>query len=305
MVSAATSSSSTPPLHVLQQPIKKSGTLQTTKKKKKMEACLFLGMVPIGVLTGLYLLVVTAMMMTMFESHPPHQSLLRNPANDISYNNTKNAVPQHEHQQNKNAAHPRIPSRQMELLSTMQQGCVATADVVGNLGPPSTVLADADDNTDWLKHRWQTASNMHGTAIPGTHWLRLTWPHVVELHSVVLHWETAFADRYAIQIWDDGNSSSSSNNNRWTTVLEAPKDIVQTTKSGHSPGVPATVQDAPLHVIQTLSNFQQGRPPTTTSLRILMDHPGVHKGWGLSLWEVQVFGRRLEGALVPPVETTN
>ena len=159
-----------------------------------MEACLFLGMVLIGVLTSLYLLVVTAMMMTMFESHPPHQTPLRNPANDISYSNTKNAVPQHEHQQNKNAAHPRITSRQMELLSTMQQGCVATADVVGNLGPPSTVLADADDNTDWLKHRWQTASNMHGTAIPGTHWLRLTWPHVVELHSVVLHWETAFDD---------------------------------------------------------------------------------------------------------------
>ena len=311
MIGPAATTSLTSPLHVPQQPTSnKNGSTQTIKYKKKMKKKayhLFLGMGLLAILTSLYLLAVTIMMMTMFEPQPSHQSKLRN-----LVNNNKNAdlpQPQQHHPRKPDVTRPPPSPPPRELLSSIQHGCVATADVVGNLGPPSTVLADADDNTDWLKHRWQTASNLHGTAIPGTHWLQLTWPHIVELHSVVLHWETAYADRYAIQIWDDrpnaNNNNNSSNQNHWTTVLEAPQAIVQTTKSGHSPGVPASVQDAPLHVIQTLSEFLPEQAPATTALRIWMEYPGVHKGWGLSLWEVQVFGKLVVGeALIPNVNIT-
>ena len=198
------------------------------------------------------------------------------------------------------------------MLSTSLAGCVATADVLGNLGPPSAVLVDANDNTDWLKHRWQAASDMHGTAIRGPHWLQLTCPAAtpVELHSMDLDWEAAFANQYKIQILrpypsnnrSSNNNNSSNGNNDWTTVLEAPNDIRHTVTSGISPGVKQTPNQpvVPLHVVHTLNDFPFDPPPsktttstttTTTALRILMDHPGAHPAWGVSLWQVKVYGR--------------
>jgi hypothetical protein len=53
-----------------------------------------------------------------------------------------------------------------------------TTDVRGNLGPPSVMIQETP-GTDWLKDRWQAASDMHGTAIPGVHWVMLEFPSPV------------------------------------------------------------------------------------------------------------------------------
>jgi len=181
----------------------------------------------------------------------------------------------------------RMPaSAPIELLSTVEMGCTATADVRGNLGPASTVL---NDGTDWIKDRWQAASNMHGKAIQGEHWVVLEWKSAtagVEIHSIVLDWEAAFADNYQVQIQpltDNGGATD-----EWTTVLEAPRDIVHTEKKGQSPGVKDP--QVPLHVVHTLKELDGPPFPTTRLLRILINHPS-QTGWGVSLWRVLVYGR--------------
>ena len=55
----------------------------------------------------------------------------------------------------------RLPDSAVELCAS---GCVARCDVRGNLGECGVILNRGDD---WLKDRWQAASDMGGTAIPG------------------------------------------------------------------------------------------------------------------------------------------
>ena len=50
-----------------------------------------------------------------------------------------------------------------ELLSA---GATVTTDTRGNLGPGSVITQKVQGN-DWLKDRWQAASDMHGSAIAG------------------------------------------------------------------------------------------------------------------------------------------
>eukprot|EP00961_Rhodomonas_salina_P057788 776565-Rhodomonas_salina.1 len=51
----------------------------------------------------------------------------------------------------------------------LSEGKPATSDVRGNLGAAQTVTSSKMD--DWLKDRWQAASDMSGTPIEGR-WLR-------------------------------------------------------------------------------------------------------------------------------------
>jgi hypothetical protein len=52
----------------------------------------------------------------------------------------------------------------------LSAGAAVTTDTRGNLGPPE-VMTQAVPGTDWIKDRWQAASDMGGTAIPGEHWV--------------------------------------------------------------------------------------------------------------------------------------
>jgi len=185
------------------------------------------------------------------------------------------------------------PPIQLQLLSTPEFGCTSTADVRGNLGPASVVL---NNHTNWLKDRWQAASNMHGKAISGPHWVQLEWKQQqVEIHSLTLDWEAAFADQYDVQVWrnlttgnqDDREYGNHRSDKNWMTVWTAPRDILRVQTSGHSPGVKDP--KVPLHVVHTLA-AQQRQPVPTTALRILIRQPSV-TGWGVSLWQVQVYGR--------------
>ncbi len=107
--------------------------------------------------------------------------------------------------------------------------CNVTTDVRGNLGPASVLIQN--QTTDWIKDRWQAASDMHGTNIHGPHYVQLDWSYVwvvvngqevklrgtvtatdaipksgalnVIIRRVVLDWEAAYSDNYDIQIWND------------------------------------------------------------------------------------------------------
>ena len=74
-----------------------------------------------------------------------------------------------------------------------------TSDTRGNLGPCSVVVQDPP-GTDWIKDRWQAASDMGGTAIPGVHYVALDFHRTVLAHTVHLDWETAFSGNLRICI---------------------------------------------------------------------------------------------------------
>ena len=60
-----------------------------------------------------------------------------------------------------------------------------TSSARGNLGP-SSVLNQDPPGKDWLKDRWQAASDMGGTAIPGCHWVKLDFSRLLEvLHAIL------------------------------------------------------------------------------------------------------------------------
>eukprot|EP00980_Cylindrotheca_fusiformis_P004612 scaffold982_cov139-Cylindrotheca_fusiformis.AAC.25 len=125
----------------------------------------------------------------------------------------------------------------------------ATSDVRGNLGPPSVVIQEVP-GTDWIKDRWQAASNMHGTAIKGAHWVELDFGTEIVVDKIVLDWEAAYADEYRLEgsllepatvegeLWTlfDGTNASH-------------QSLRSTVKSGQSPGVKTKT---PLHVVHTI-----------------------------------------------------
>lgn len=83
------------------------------------------------------------------------------------------------------------------IIISRLRGVEASCDVRGNLGPCSVILQDPP-GTDWLKDRWQAASDMGGTAIPGAHWVIIDFKALVNVYAMVLDWETAFAKDYRI-----------------------------------------------------------------------------------------------------------
>ena len=129
----------------------------------------------------------------------------------------------------------------------------------GNLAPASVVTSAS--TKDWLKDRWQAAADMNGTPIAGQHWVSsdLGGRHVAT--SVVLDWETACADDYAIQALEGS---------AWVT-LETERDSRKKSKQ---------------HVVDTLSVTSGGLE--ASQFRVLIRRPATH--WGVSLWRFEVWG---------------
>ena len=128
---------------------------------------------------------------------------------------------------------------QSKLLSR-NPNVIITSSTRGNLGPPS-VLNQDPPGKDWLKDRWQAASDMHGTAIKGSHWVLFDFSQFltededssngmdrggggrrgIQMTKIVLDWETAFATDYRIEGRMDHPSSSSSNNkDEWCVLYD-------------------------------------------------------------------------------------
>ncbi|GKZ01249.1 hypothetical protein MPSEU_001075900 [Mayamaea pseudoterrestris] len=181
------------------------------------------------------------------------------------------------HQQ-KVAAAPILPLP-LKLLSTPLTATASTS-VRGNLGPPSVVLSNS--TADWLKDRWQAASDMHGKAIYGAHWVQLDFARRVSVQVIVLDWEAAYSDDYSIL----GTLRMRNGQNVTTTLFDTAAALsanVSTRQWGQSPGVAFT---CPMHVEHSISLFQAS---PVDSLRLVIRKPAKY-GWGVSLWRFQVFG---------------
>lgn len=150
-------------------------------------------------------------------------------------------------------------------------------DVRGNLGPPS-VMIQTRPGEDWIKDRWQAASDMHGTAIPGVHWVVLEFPSVVSFASkVILDWEAAYARDYRIEVSMDKVG--------WKVLFDSHIDSKLRTiaESGQSPGVKTKT---PLHILHTIT-FPENEHKFKF-LRVYIRKSAM--GWGVSLWQLDVFG---------------
>ena len=220
--------------------------------------------------------------------------------------------------------------------------CTVTTDVRGNLGPASVLIQN--QTLDWIKDRWQAASDMHGTNIHGPHNVQLEWtydvvhptkdtihlrrastishstPHRgaldVVLKRIVLDWEAAYSDNYDIQIWNDLTQQWVSifimrplpptkkkqpppplpvdeNATTASAKFDITGGIVIATEWGQSPGV---TFPTPLHIIHDISlsdpsnQFQNLTTWTTPSSKMRIVIHTSATGWGVSLWQVQVYG---------------
>jgi hypothetical protein len=254
-----------------------------------------------------------------------------------------------------------IENQQQPKLLSRDSKIIITSSTRGNLGPPS-VLNQDPPGTNWIKDRWQAASDMHGTAIKGSHWILFDFSPLLEVEKIkgrrkqqqgihmtkiVLDWETAFATDYRIEgrmdgpIINQGNNNDASfssskkgggedkdENDNWCVLYDGgntnnnnkqlnerhPRNNglhhnldtqLHEFTYGQSPGVK---QKLPLHIIHTIEWTTQTKPielindeqsnqegddnscQTTAFryLRIFIRKPA--RGWGVSLWEVDVYG---------------
>lgn len=155
----------------------------------------------------------------------------------------------------------------------------ATSDVRGNLGPVS-VVTQQDPGIDWIKDRWQAASNMHGTAIKGTHWVQLDFGTEILVDKIVLDWEAAYSDKYRLE----GSLGDPATDAADVWLLFDGTDASQeglrsTVESGQSPGVKIKT---PLHVVHTISPIREKKP--LRYLRVFILNSAM--GWGGKSYEV-------------------
>ncbi|KAL3923546.1 MAG: hypothetical protein SGARI_006198 [Bacillariaceae sp.] len=160
-----------------------------------------------------------------------------------------------------------------------------TADVRGNLGPANVVIQGGND---WLKDRWQAASNMHGQNIPGKHWIIMEFTEPIVVSKMVLDWETAYCKDYVVEgsmeAIVDGEDNHDDN---LLTLFDGrePNDqaIRSEQKFGQSPGVK---QKMPLHIVHTIPFVHSSKPVKYLRLHILKSVTG----WGVSLWQWDIYG---------------
>ena len=185
--------------------------------------------------------------------------------------------------------------------------CLVSTDVRGNLGPAAVLLNHHSNTEDWLRDRWQAASDMHGTNIRGPHWVHFTWKQTISNDTVPpqtvrgahrpeeprvvvqrmeLDWEAAYSDHYDVQI---RNASSSwqtifSMRPAWSNNSTATGGTVVVSQWGQSPGV---TFPTPLHVLHNIT-LEDGTAAAAAQLRLMIYTSAT--GWGVSLWQVQIYG---------------
>eukprot|EP00934_Nitzschia_sp_Nitz4_P003665 Nitzschia sp. Nitz4//scaffold8_size234185//66468//67037//NITZ4_001247-RA/size234185-processed-gene-0.150-mRNA-1//-1//CDS//3329559776//3655//frame0 len=165
----------------------------------------------------------------------------------------------------------------------------ATADVRGNLGPVDVVV-QAHPGDDWIRDRWQAASDMHGTAIKGAHWVQLDFGTEIVPEKIELDWEAAYSDKYRLEASNlpiTGNTPEDENNKNVWILFDSTDatqmGTVQIEKLGQSPGVKSKT---PLHIVHTIDSLQSKQKFRYLRLYILKSA----MGWGVSLWQFDVFG---------------
>ena len=99
------------------------------------------------------------------------------------------------------------------VVSLLAGGVNVTASTQGQLAPPDVVLSPVV--THWLQHRWQAASDMSGTPVPGPHWLQFDLQHsAVTISRVIIDYEVALSVDYYVSVWCDAS-------HMWVTVFDS------------------------------------------------------------------------------------
>lgn len=159
------------------------------------------------------------------------------------------------------------PAAPVTLISL---GVPVDASARGNLGPPSVLTSGAAPR-DWLVDRWQAASDMSGTPIRGPHWVRLSLARRAPcaVARIELDWETACADDYIIEVRGAGCAAADGCPWAAQSVVRRPRQA----RGG-----------------QHLVDIVDVTPAATRvwELRVWMARPATQ--WGVSLWQVDVFG---------------
>lgn len=137
-----------------------------------------------------------------------------------------------------------------------------SADVRGNLGPPSVVINESV--SDWLRDRWQAASSMQGRPILGEHYLLLTLRNHAVITRCLIDWETGYSDHYTIS---GGNSSTGPFN---TLVESKDRRVISVTYQ---------------HIIHEL--WVKSNSPVQF-VKLTIKRPSTE--WGASVWRFQVHG---------------
>lgn len=158
------------------------------------------------------------------------------------------------------------------------------ADTLGNLGPPSVIVQNPPGD-NWLKDRWQAASDMGGTAIPGIHYVILDFHRYVKAFYAVLDWEAAYASAYQIKV-------KSLEDDEWKILFDGrnPKNklLRAVNQSGQSPGVKFKL---PLHIVHSI-DLSRSKSVGFRFLQIYIVKPAA--GWGVSLWQVDIYGENFD-----------
>jgi hypothetical protein len=129
------------------------------------------------------------------------------------------------------------------------------------------VLNQDPPGTDWIKDRWQAASDMHGTAIKGVHWITMQFASPITVSYIELDPEAALSKDYRIKV-------SSSNQNEWISIFDTNQDTYESHEYGQSPEVTTKI---PLHVIHNISIPIEAPRPLT---RIRIWIRSFAHGWG-------------------------
>lgn len=135
------------------------------------------------------------------------------------------------------------------------------SDVHGNLGDPFVVLNENIEN--WLSDRWQAASNMQGSPIPGEHYLHLFLTQKVIINYVIIDFETAFSDHYKLigcVIADSCIILASSSSRK----------VLNTSKN---------------HIVHRI-DVNNDTP--VISVKLTIEKPSTK--WGTSIWRLQLHG---------------
>ncbi len=137
-----------------------------------------------------------------------------------------------------------------------------TSDVHGNLGDPIVVLSENVDN--WLTDRWQAASNMQGSPIPGDHYLHLFLNQKAIIKHVIIDFETAYSDHYRLI------GCVAANNCVIELATSASRKVIDTSKN---------------HIIHLIGTSIES---PVTSVKLVIDKPSTR--WGTSIWRLQLHG---------------
>jgi hypothetical protein len=117
------------------------------------------------------------------------------------------------------------------------------------------VLNQDPPGTDWIKDHWQAASDMHGTAIKGVHWITMQFASPITVSYIELDPEAALSKDYRIKV-------SSSNQNEWISMFDTNQGTYESHEYGQSPEVTTKI---PLHVSHNISIPIEAPRPLTSN----------------------------------------